>query len=288
MIINGQKWSCETCIKGHRASSCEHRHRELIPIKKKGRPATQCVKCRELRLVRQLHRKCDCETATKEVEKHWINEATVTKKRIKPESLRLLAPKQDMAKELQSILNTLDFDHPAYLPLTENATYPLHPPMAPKPFLDIHHSAPKQSSTCCKGLEKKPQNDFKSQTQRPPTNKPSGGCCPPSDKPSGGCCPTTAPASCLGPPAKNQQGETIRLVTCRCGDDCACIGCDAHPSRAMKEGKNDVYIGFSEPKDTSIHWLSKIEKASDSLCGCSKQSENCTNCLLKLCYPDYA
>ncbi|KAI8644105.1 hypothetical protein BD408DRAFT_413732 [Parasitella parasitica] len=52
------------------------------------------------------------------------------------------------------------------------------------------------------------------------------------------------PTSCCGPPSKNQQGETIRIVTCRCGDSCACIGCDAHPLRAMKEGKNDVYIGF--------------------------------------------
>jgi CDGSH-type Zn-finger protein len=52
------------------------------------------------------------------------------------------------------------------------------------------------------------------------------------------------PSSCCGPPSKNQQGQMIRVVTCRCGDSCACIGCDAHPSRAMKEGINDVYVGF--------------------------------------------
>ncbi|ORE16748.1 hypothetical protein BCV71DRAFT_155016, partial [Rhizopus microsporus] len=45
---------------GHRASSCEHTDRQLILIKKKGRPATQCLKCRELRIVRQLHRRCEC------------------------------------------------------------------------------------------------------------------------------------------------------------------------------------------------------------------------------------
>ncbi|KAI9275748.1 hypothetical protein BDA99DRAFT_431037, partial [Phascolomyces articulosus] len=46
--------------KGHRASHCKHKERPLIEIKKKGRPATQCKRCRELRTKRQLHVKCDC------------------------------------------------------------------------------------------------------------------------------------------------------------------------------------------------------------------------------------
>ncbi|ORY92013.1 hypothetical protein BCR43DRAFT_446199, partial [Syncephalastrum racemosum] len=45
---------------GHRASHCSHADRPLVEIKKKGRPATQCVRCRELRTSRQLHVKCDC------------------------------------------------------------------------------------------------------------------------------------------------------------------------------------------------------------------------------------
>ncbi|KAI7883493.1 copper-fist-domain-containing protein, partial [Lichtheimia hyalospora FSU 10163] len=57
---DGKKVACATCIKGHRASHCNHKDRPLIEIKKKGRPATQCSRCRELRLVRQLHVKCDC------------------------------------------------------------------------------------------------------------------------------------------------------------------------------------------------------------------------------------
>lgn len=249
-------------------------------IKKKGRPATQCLKCRELRLVRQLHRKCDCDTndekalfseltgiPVKEVDKQWINETGVPKKRKKKDSLRLLAPKQDMANQLQTILDTLDFCSPTY------STEPLYNQTLTEPFLDIHYSTPQ---SCCKGIEKKEQDI-------PRASKKS--CCPPSSKPSGGCCPNTAPASCLGPPAKNQQGETIRLVTCRCGDDCACIGCDAHPSRAMKEGKKDVYVGFNEPRD--FPWPSKNDDSRESLCGCAKQSKNCSDCLLKLYYPNY-
>ncbi len=51
----------ETCIKGHRSSSCKHTDRPLFEIKKKGRPITQCEHCRELRKTKQVHVKCICE-----------------------------------------------------------------------------------------------------------------------------------------------------------------------------------------------------------------------------------
>ncbi|KAJ2914602.1 hypothetical protein MD484_g5848, partial [Candolleomyces efflorescens] len=51
----------ETCIKGHRSSSCKHFDRPLFEIKKKGRPVTQCEHCRELRKTKQVHVKCICD-----------------------------------------------------------------------------------------------------------------------------------------------------------------------------------------------------------------------------------
>lgn len=51
----------ETCIKGHRSSTCKHTDRPLYEIKKKGRPVTQCEHCRELRKTKQVHVKCICE-----------------------------------------------------------------------------------------------------------------------------------------------------------------------------------------------------------------------------------
>ena len=51
----------ETCIKGHRASTCKHIDRPLYEIQRKGRPATQCDHCRELRRTKQLHVKCTCD-----------------------------------------------------------------------------------------------------------------------------------------------------------------------------------------------------------------------------------
>ncbi|KAG2007361.1 ACE1 transcription factor [Coprinopsis cinerea AmutBmut pab1-1] len=61
MIISDKKYACETCIKGHRSSSCKHYDRPLFEIKKKGRPITQCEHCRELRKTKQVHVKCICE-----------------------------------------------------------------------------------------------------------------------------------------------------------------------------------------------------------------------------------
>lgn len=52
--------SSESCIKGHRSSSCKHTDRPLYEIKKKGRPVSQCDKCRELRQSKKLHSKCIC------------------------------------------------------------------------------------------------------------------------------------------------------------------------------------------------------------------------------------
>ncbi|KAJ7674425.1 hypothetical protein B0H17DRAFT_988242 [Mycena rosella] len=60
VFVNNKKFACESCIKGHRSSSCHHTDRPLFEIKKKGRPVSQCEKCRELRQSRRVHSKCSC------------------------------------------------------------------------------------------------------------------------------------------------------------------------------------------------------------------------------------
>ncbi|KAL2004554.1 hypothetical protein VTN00DRAFT_3439 [Thermoascus crustaceus] len=45
MIINGQKWACEACVRGHRVTNCRHNDRPLIRINKKGRPFSICRLC---------------------------------------------------------------------------------------------------------------------------------------------------------------------------------------------------------------------------------------------------
>ncbi|KAL9009719.1 MAG: hypothetical protein Q9173_005278 [Seirophora scorigena] len=60
MLIDGEKWACEACVRGHRVSNCQHSERPLTHINKKGRPVSQCPHCRTLRKARASHVKCEC------------------------------------------------------------------------------------------------------------------------------------------------------------------------------------------------------------------------------------
>lgn len=60
MLIDGEKWACDACIRGHRVSSCQHTDRPLSHINRKGRPVSQCPHCRGLRKARANHVKCEC------------------------------------------------------------------------------------------------------------------------------------------------------------------------------------------------------------------------------------
>ena len=75
-LINGQKFACNSCIRGHRVSNCNHEgascidlrqpltnaERELKLIAPKGRPVKQCDHCRGARKSKSNHTKCDCGT----------------------------------------------------------------------------------------------------------------------------------------------------------------------------------------------------------------------------------
>ncbi|KAG5922598.1 hypothetical protein E4U61_004929 [Claviceps capensis] len=60
MLIDGEKYACEACVRGHRVSNCQHSDRPLQHINKKGRPVSQCSHCRTMRKSRSAHVKCDC------------------------------------------------------------------------------------------------------------------------------------------------------------------------------------------------------------------------------------
>lgn len=96
MIIDGEKYACEACVRGHRVSNCQHSGKSFLDIKacgiavaarctpklsytcralanlvlstdrplqhinKKGRPVSQCAHCRAMRKSRSAHVKCDC------------------------------------------------------------------------------------------------------------------------------------------------------------------------------------------------------------------------------------
>ncbi|KAH8916819.1 hypothetical protein BT69DRAFT_732699 [Atractiella rhizophila] len=72
VLINNLKFSCQSCISGHRSSNCQHLERTLYEIRKKGRPISQCVDCRQARKGKGIHAKCVCENAVREVERDLI------------------------------------------------------------------------------------------------------------------------------------------------------------------------------------------------------------------------
>ncbi|KAF4543261.1 Copper fist DNA binding domain protein [Lasiodiplodia theobromae] len=61
-ILNGEKYACESCIKGHRVSGCTHSDRPLKHINPKGRPVKQCEHCQKARKTKSHHARCDCGT----------------------------------------------------------------------------------------------------------------------------------------------------------------------------------------------------------------------------------
>lgn len=50
----------QVCIKGHRVAQCQHTHRPLLPLQRKGRPVSQCNHCRGNRVKNKSHVKCTC------------------------------------------------------------------------------------------------------------------------------------------------------------------------------------------------------------------------------------
>lgn len=67
ILVNGVKYACELCIRGHRAASCHHSDRQLIMVKKKGRPSTTCGHCKELRAVKNVNPSGTCLCAKKKI-----------------------------------------------------------------------------------------------------------------------------------------------------------------------------------------------------------------------------
>ncbi|KAL1982916.1 hypothetical protein VTN96DRAFT_768 [Rasamsonia emersonii] len=85
MLIDGEKWACEACVRGHRVSSCRHHDRPLIRINKKGRPFSVCRLCRGPCKAREEHsklnsrdKKSDGESDAKSSGKVFMNGNEVT------------------------------------------------------------------------------------------------------------------------------------------------------------------------------------------------------------------
>lgn len=60
VLINGVKYSCDACIKSHKASQCDHADRPLKLLKPRGRPATTCDHCKDMRKTKNVNPSGSC------------------------------------------------------------------------------------------------------------------------------------------------------------------------------------------------------------------------------------
>ncbi|KAK9331658.1 hypothetical protein V1520DRAFT_390412 [Lipomyces starkeyi] len=42
LLVDGEKYACIRCIRGHRSSTCKHKERPLVQVRKRGRPVSDC------------------------------------------------------------------------------------------------------------------------------------------------------------------------------------------------------------------------------------------------------
>lgn len=75
ILKDNKKYACETCIRGHRASSCQHTNRPLVEVRKKGRPVTSCRHCQTLRTSLNIHPStvCICHRTPMNMNKSMVN-----------------------------------------------------------------------------------------------------------------------------------------------------------------------------------------------------------------------
>lgn len=164
----------------------------------------------------------------------------------------------------------------------------------------------KSLSSCCsskKRTDKVDSDDSVTNFTSSSSASSSSSCCSPSSpekKKSNElepCCTNSRPCASSRHDHSKEKNRVV-LVTCRCGDDCACPGCDVHPSKVMKSQK-DPYAGYSSASvigeatvihrkpsidsDTSQDWKSPtavFDEHGAMLCGCGcdRPFDSCRGC----------
>ncbi|BGO98676.1 Copper-fist domain-containing protein [Rhodotorula toruloides] len=254
VLIDGVKYACQQCIKGHRSSKCTHTTRPLVEIKKKGRPTSQCAHCRELRKTKSVHARCDC--AAREAEQ------------------------KQQAKVLPNgLVDAVNASSSSAPPLTATA------PSGVTRLLNPCDCLRGGVCTCCTAVKKPTPKKLPGEEAAPPAASSSGGCCsttatpslddyftetlpvPPTldsygdivvtplPQPSTSTLPTLPlipeappsdpylPLSVLPPPPPSTQPlsdplflptRTAGTFACFCGPTCACVGCAVHDPYSRK------------------------------------------------------
>ncbi|KAL4068424.1 copper fist DNA binding domain-containing protein [Scleroderma yunnanense] len=251
VFVNDKKYACESCIKGHRSSSCKHTERPLFEVKKKGRPVSQCADCRNLRQAKRVHSKCSCHPPSTTTDRIPIPAAHPDRK-----ARRFMPSKPSLPNGISDVLkspDTLSYDN------------------APLSLPECTHRAPCKCSAVPTSESTDRMRQFsglaaladaaamfseKAQLTTPVL--------PHSDNPPGSCCtkwsipPAGASQNLDLPPIYSvplgsapqlpdfrvmPPLETIKSIAgsgCTCGLYCACPGCTEHrlPTHVAKDRRD--------------------------------------------------
>ncbi|KAI8146170.1 copper fist DNA binding domain-containing protein [Fennellomyces sp. T-0311] len=270
-IINGIKFACNSCIKGHRSSHCNHVERPLFEIRRKGRPVTQCAYCRDLRKTKQVHVKCVCSERRVEASNSNSHNAPavtislpqgMTGQRQNPgpaEPNRFLETRAPDCPT-SNAQNDDSFSWAWIRPNNVGYVFQKPQPISPAPVAAVTAPSPTLMDLDAVVAQMTETNAvsigmLSSPPPPPPTPRPTAP--PPAPPAVVSCCGSFASSSACQPssgqsesvvititPLPKQQDDqvttTTRVVTCYCGPACVCPGCLVHPANAFL----DPYAGL--------------------------------------------
>lgn len=236
VLINGRKFACEACIRGHRASSCSHTGRKLQLVRKKGRPSSQCDVCRSKRANGSFHGRCDCgedEDIKSPQQKRGKSEQdieTFTPFLVQDESSLGELPEEGKSKHsLQSLMNPCQCKTTGICSCCSRAS-------SSKDGIQtiVKTATVDQPASCgCNGANQCCDDGIDSVQCAPLVTedvtlkaiKPS--CCSSkvSDQPQPTHDTLTLDPVAAPMPMTTEEADAILAPDCHCGPDCACPGC---------------------------------------------------------------
>ncbi|KAG8765771.1 hypothetical protein FRC15_006763 [Serendipita sp. 397] len=265
VLINGRKFACQSCIKGHRSSNCNHPDRPLFEIRKKGRPVTQCDTCRELRTTKKLHVKCACDgrrDPESEVGPVEIQSPRVAATKRRPgRKIPLVPTLPNGVKDVEMVSSpvTVSSETPSDQSqgTDEDSTISLvtRPNLVDPVTLSSPPACAEQKRSCCSGKKLTQVPSFSAVPQRE-SGAPQSLLGRTIQQPISISSLPNAPIA--GPPIispmhsrapENISDPSNEMMECLCGPACVCLGCTKHGNYASGEADRQPSQGMDCPAD---------------------------------------